>query len=105
MPIVRRPAQRRTVPCISSGEVAHRAAKAGKLGACSPPATVKETILAKPNYSFEKRQRELAKKKKQEQKLEQKRLLKQPKNPADGSESVDSTSGDPPAPTDTGTAP
>jgi hypothetical protein len=37
-------------------------------------AHLEETTLAKPNYSFEKRQRELAKKKKQEQKQEQKRL-------------------------------
>jgi hypothetical protein len=32
------------------------------------PHPPEETALAKPNYSFEKRQRELAKKKKQEQK-------------------------------------
>ena len=32
-----------------------------------------ETTLAKPNYSFEKRQRELAKKKKQEEKEARKR--------------------------------
>jgi hypothetical protein len=36
----------------------------------------RRTLLAKPNYSFEKRQRELAKKKKHEQKLEQKRQQK-----------------------------
>lgn len=29
---------------------------------------IKEVVLAKPNYSFEKRQRELARKKKQEEK-------------------------------------
>lgn len=32
--------------------------------------------MAKANYGFEKRQRELAKKKKQEEKLEEKRLRK-----------------------------
>ncbi len=32
----------------------------------------KEMILAKPNYSFEKRQKELAKKKKKEEKRQQK---------------------------------
>jgi hypothetical protein len=32
----------------------------------------KEIILAKPNYSFEKRQKELAKKKKKEEKRQQK---------------------------------
>ena len=40
------------------------------------PGIPSESLLAKPNYSFEKRQRELAKKKKQEQKQEQKRLQK-----------------------------
>ena len=34
---------------------------------------IPETTLAKPNYSFEKRQRELAKKKKQEEKEARKR--------------------------------
>lgn len=33
-------------------------------------------IMAKPNYSFEKRQKELAKKKKKEEKKEEKRLQK-----------------------------
>jgi hypothetical protein len=42
-----------------------------------------ESLLAKPNYSFEKRQRELAKKKKQEQKLEQKRQQKLAKSPGE----------------------
>ena len=32
--------------------------------------------MAKPNYSFEKRQKELAKKKKQEEKMAEKRLRK-----------------------------
>lgn len=32
--------------------------------------------MAKPNYSYEKRQKELAKKKKQEEKQEEKRLKK-----------------------------
>ena len=37
--------------------------------------------MAKPNYSFEKRQREIAKKKKKEEKLSR----KQPSRPADDS--------------------
>jgi hypothetical protein len=53
------------------------------------PGTTKETLLAKPNYSFEKRQRELARKKKQEQKLEQKRQQKLAKTPADGAPAPD----------------
>jgi hypothetical protein len=38
--------------------------------------TEKETLLAKPNYQYEKRQKDLAKKKKQEEKLEEKRQRK-----------------------------
>lgn len=41
----------------------------------------KEMILAKPNYSFEKRQKELAKKKKKEEKRQQK--LEKSKHPED----------------------
>ena len=52
------------------------------------------SLLAKPNYSFEKRQRELAKKKKQEQKLEQKRQQKLAKSPGESA----------PAPEDASTA-
>ena len=54
-------------------------------------AFLQETVLAKPNYSYEKRQRELAKKKKNEQKQEQKRLQKLAK-----------TSGEPASPPDEG---
>jgi hypothetical protein len=40
--------------------------------------------MAKPNYSFEKRQRELAKKKKKEEKLQEKAARKTPgSNPND----------------------
>jgi hypothetical protein len=42
-----------------------------------PFTTTQEHLLAKPNYSFEKRQKELAKKKKQEEKLQQKLAKKQ----------------------------
>lgn len=54
--------------------------------------------MAKPNYSFEKRQRELAKKKKKEEKLREKagRKVGEPggdEAPADG----DTTAGSPPA--------
>jgi hypothetical protein len=49
----------------------------------TPAGATKEVPLAKPNYSFEKRQRELAKKKKNEQKQEQKRLQKLAKAPGE----------------------
>lgn len=39
--------------------------------------------MAKPNYSFEKRQRELAKKKKKEEKLREKADRKTPDGPQD----------------------
>ena len=39
--------------------------------------------MAKPNYSFEKRQRELAKKKKKEEKLKEKAERKGGSNPGD----------------------
>ncbi len=42
--------------------------------------------MAKPNYSFEKRQRELAKKKKKEEKLKDKAGRKVDSGPDDGSE-------------------
>jgi len=47
--------------------------------------------MAKPNYSFEKRQRELAKKKKKEEKRQQKLKAKEeaaqdPQSPASGDE-------------------
>lgn len=49
-----------------------------------PPATLdtphfSEISLAKPNYSYEKRQRELAKKKKQDQKLARKQEAREAK--------------------------
>ncbi|MFD0738399.1 hypothetical protein ACFQZQ_03745 [Lysobacter koreensis] len=37
--------------------------------------------MAKPNYSFEKRQREIAKKKKQDEKLAKKQAAKDEANP------------------------
>lgn len=37
--------------------------------------------MAKPNYSFEKRQRELAKKKKQDEKLAKKQAEREKNNP------------------------
>ncbi len=37
--------------------------------------------MAKPNYSFEKRQREIAKKKKQDEKLAKKQTAKDLENP------------------------
>lgn len=54
--------------------------------------------MAKPNYSFEKRQRELAKKKKKEEKLKEKADRKSgppsADEPADGADS-DAASGQP----------
>lgn len=54
--------------------------------------STKEAPLAKPNYSFEKRQRELAKKKKHEQKQEQKRLQKLAKSPGESAPAPDDAS-------------
>lgn len=53
-------------------------AAAGKL---RPPFRFEETFLAKPNYSFEKRQRELARKKKQDEKR-QRKVQRAPDEPA-----------------------
>jgi hypothetical protein len=39
--------------------------------------------MAKPNYSFEKRQREIAKKKKQDEKLAKKQASKDAANPGE----------------------
>jgi hypothetical protein len=60
--------------------------------------------MAKPNYSFEKRQRELAKKKKKEEKLKEKAGRKvgdgTPEDAPDHESNVDATpvEGQPPAP-------
>lgn len=43
--------------------------------------------MAKPNYSFEKRQRELAKKKKQDEKQAKKQASKDAANPGTGKDS------------------
>ena len=40
--------------------------------------------MAKPNYSFEKRQREIAKKKKQDEKAAKKQTAKDAENPPTG---------------------
>ena len=55
-------------------------------------AIYRSTALATPNYSYEKRQRELAKKRKNEEKLQKK---KHP-GPADGQSDQDSQAGDAP---------
>ena len=65
--------------------------------ACARPQP-EEIVLAKPNYSFEKRQRELAKKKKQEQKRQQRLANKA------GPETSTPPADTPPAPADTGTS-
>jgi hypothetical protein len=56
--------------------------------------------LAKPNYSFEKRQRELAKKKKQEEKRQRKAADRGDKGPApaDGTPAVTADGLPPPTP-------
>lgn len=56
----------------------------------------RDTVLAKPNYSFEKRQRDLEKKRKQEEKRQRKLAEKKP---AGGSEAGVDSSED--VPTDT----
>ena len=54
--------------------------------------------MAKPNYSFEKRQRELAKKKKKEEKLKEKAGRKVGEGaPDDAPDDDDTTAGAPPA--------
>jgi hypothetical protein len=67
-----------------------------RLGCARPH--LEEIVLAKPNYSFEKRQRELAKKKKQEQKRQQR--LANKASPDSTPPPVDT----PPAPADTSTS-
>jgi hypothetical protein len=52
--------------------------------------------LAKPNYSFEKRQRELAKKKKQEEKRQRKAAEKTDKTPNAEEAATSVTAGDTP---------
>jgi hypothetical protein len=47
--------------------------------------------LAKPNYSFEKRQREIAKKKQKEEKAAKKRDARGDKAPASDADAPDST--------------
>src|SRR5690606_13311980 len=48
------------------------------------PAPTGELPMAKPNYSFEKRQREIAKKKKQDAKAARKQAAKDAANPPSG---------------------
>lgn len=49
----------------------------------TPPFTPPGTVLAKPNYSFEKRQREIAKKKQQDEKAAKKRAARDDAKPAE----------------------
>ncbi|MBL8262208.1 MAG: hypothetical protein JNM58_07280 [Xanthomonadaceae bacterium] len=48
----------------------------------SNPFMPREIALAKPNYNFEKRQREIAKKKQQDEKLAKKRAARESEKPA-----------------------
>ncbi len=49
--------------------------------------------MAKPNYSFEKKQRELAKKKKQDEKLAKKQSSREPGQAGDPNPGTPDTSG------------
>ena len=49
--------------------------------------------MAKPNYNFEKRQREIAKKKQQDEKLAKKRAKSEPKPGDDGASDATSNVG------------
>jgi hypothetical protein len=49
--------------------------------------------MAKPNYSFEKKQRELAKKKKQDEKLAKKQSTREPEQAGDAPAGSPDTSG------------
>ena len=62
----------------SSSSIAPIEPHRGKL---RPPFQFEETFLAKPNYSFEKRQREIARKKKQDEKR-QRKVQRAPDEPA-----------------------
>ena len=62
----------------SSSSIAPIKPHRGKL---RPPFQFEETFLAKPNYSFEKRQREIARKKKQDEKR-QRKVQRAPDDPA-----------------------
>ena len=62
---------------------------------------IREIVLAKPNYSFEKRQRDLEKKRKQEEKQEEKRQRKLAEKASEG----DAASADGTAPADANPAP
>lgn len=79
-------------PGVGRTRARREAAKAGKL--LPTPPQPQETTLAKPNYSFEKRQRELAKKKKQEQKRLERLASKTRTDPVPPAET-------PPTPSDT----
>jgi len=57
--------------------------------------------MAKPNYSFEKRQRELAKKKKKEEKLKEKAERKSGDAPVPEDGTVEDAAAEPPAETGT----
>ena len=65
-------------------------------GKLRPPISFEETFLAKPNYSFEKRQREIARKKKQDEKR-QRKVQRAPDDPAPADQQTQ------PTPPETGT--
>ena len=53
--------------------------------------SLRDTTLAKPNYSFEKRQREIAKKKQQDEKQAKKKAAREGAKPADAQRDPSST--------------
>ena len=66
----------------AAGHHSGHATLAGRPGTLAHP-TRSHAALAKPNYSFEKRQREIAKKKKKEEKLARKQEARDDARPAD----------------------
>ena len=91
-----RPARQKLTPAGARGRLAHTCAlRAAVLGPCSPPPYGRfspSEPVAKPNYAFEKRQRDLQKKQKKLDK--QKRKAEQKPEPADGAAAEDAAPDD-----------
>ena len=62
-------------------------------------ASFEESAVPKPNYAFEKRQRELEKKRKKEEKAQRKQTRGQDGAPADGTDGTEAAPNATPAPT------
>ena len=76
--LIRKAPRRPHSACVIQALNARPKPQQGKL---RPPFQFEETFLAKPNYSFEKRQREIARKKKQDEKR-QRKVQRAPDEPA-----------------------